>query len=139
MIDNLYGKDSKAIYDEFLALERTASESNELYQYIDEFIRMLDSDMSYTRVRGFRLICANAKWDDENIIDMNIDKILEELNDETSTAVRQCLKSLHTLLLYKTELNEQIKDKLLTIDVMKYKETMQGLIKKDIDEILDNL
>ena len=52
---------------------------------------MLKNEKSFVRVRAFRLICALAKWDIENKIEDNIDLILNELDDDTSTSVRQCL------------------------------------------------
>ena len=58
---------------------------------------MLKNEKSFVRVRAFRLICAFAKWDIENKIEDNIDLILNELDDDTSTSVRQCLDKLNIL------------------------------------------
>ena len=41
--------------------------------------------------------------------------------------------------MYKVELTEVIEDKIRNLDVTKYKESMRGLIKKDIDYILEHL
>ena len=100
---------------------------------------MLNNEKTFIRVRGFRLICCLAKWDNENKINKNIDVILNELEDEKGTSVRQCLEKLNLILMYKVELTEVIEDKIRNLDVTKYKESMRGLIKKDIDYILEHL
>ena len=137
-INKLYDKDNKIAYNYLLELENEVVKSNELYNYFDELITMLNSEKSFVRVRAFRLICALAKWDVENKIESNIDAILNELDDDTSTSVRQCLSKLNLILTYKRELSEKIKQKLKQLDLSKYKESMQALIKRDIDSILKN-
>lgn len=97
---------------------------------------MLKNEKSFVRVRAFRLICALAKWDIENKIEDNIDLILNELDDDTSTSVRQCLDKLNILLIYKPELSNQVEKKLKQLNICKYKESMQSLIKRDIESIL---
>ena len=115
-INMLYDKDNEIGYENLLKLEKLSLETNEVYQYIDEFIKMLDNEKTFIRVRGFRLICIQAKWDKENKINNNIEKVLLELDDEKPTAVRQCLASLKYLLIYKKELLTDIKNKLEKID-----------------------
>ena len=100
---------------------------------------MLNNDKTFIRVRGFRLICSLAKWDTDNKINKNIDKILNELDDEKETSVRQCLQKINLILMYKPELEEKIENKIRTIDLSKYKDSMQSLIKKDIDYIIEHL
>lgn len=138
-IKELYDKDDKVAYSNLLELEAEATESNELYNYFDELIEMLNNDKSFVRVRAFRLICALAKWDKENKIDNNIDFILNELDDNTSTSVRQCLDKLNLILIYKPELSDKVKNKLMKLELSKYKESMQSLIKRDIDLLLENI
>ena len=41
--------------------------------------------------------------------------------------------------MYKPELEENIENKIRTIDLSKYKDSMQSLIKKDIDYIIEHL
>lgn len=100
---------------------------------------MLKNEKSFVRVRAFRLICALAKWDIENKIEDNIDLILNELDDDTSTSVRQCLDKLNLLLIYKPELSNQVEKKLKQLNISKYKESMQSLMKRDIESILKNI
>ena len=138
-LDNLYNIDNKISYQNLLDLEIITTESNELYNYFDELLKLLSSDKSFIRVRGFRLICALAKWDNNNKINDNIEKILNVLDDEKGTAVRQCLSKLNLILIYKIELTDIIEKKLRNLDLSKYKDTMKPLIEKDIYYILNHL
>lgn len=139
IIDLLYAKDDKEAYEAFKKLETVSEASNELYKYFDKFLEMLSHEKSYVRVRAFRLICKNAKWDSKNKINASIGKILSELDDEKPTAVRQCLAALKDIVENKKELVSAINTKLLSIDHLKYKDSMQGLIFKDINEVLSLL
>ena len=138
-IENLYNEDNNSAYKTLLELETVTTESNELYSYFNDLLKMLNNEKTFIRVRGYRLICCLAKWDNENKINKNIDVILNELEDEKGTSVRQCLEKLNLILMYKVELTEVIEDKIRNLDVTKYKESMRGLIKKDIDYILEHL
>ena len=138
-INNLYNKDNNIAYKTLLELEIITTESNELYYYFDELLSMLNNDKTFIRVRGFRLICSLAKWDTDNKINKNIDKILNELDDEKGTSVRQCLQKINLILMHKPELEEKIENKIRTIDLSKYKDSMQSLIKKDFDYIIEHL
>lgn len=98
---------------------------------------MLTNEKSFIRVRGFRLISKNAKWDKENKINQAIDQILQELEDEKGTAVRQCLEALKEIIVNKKELTPIIKEKLCGLNYLNYKDTMQELLWKDIEELLN--
>ena len=138
-IENLYNKDNNSAYKTLLDLEVITIESNELYSYFDLLLKMLNDERTFIRVRGFRLICCLAKWDTENKINDNIDIILKELEDEKGTSVRQCLEKLNQILIYKNELTNIIASKLRNLELSKYKESMQSLIKKDLENILEYL
>ena len=138
-IKNLYNEDNNSAYKTLLELETITTESNELYNYFNEFLKMLNDEKTFIRVRGFRLICSLAKWDNENKINKNIDIILKELEDEKGTSVRQCLEKLNLILMHKIELTDIIENKVRNLELSKYKESMQFLIKKDIDYILKHL
>ncbi len=138
-IANLYNEDNNIAYKTLLELEVITAESNELYSYFKDLLELLNNEKTFVRVRGFRLICCLAKWDNENKINKNIDIILKELEDEKGTSVRQCLEKLNLILMYKIELTDIIENKVRNLDLSKYKESMQSLIKKDIDYILEHL
>lgn len=135
MLEDLY-KDNKTAYKKLLELEQLTTESNELYGYFDELLSMLNSEKSFVRIRGFRLICSLSKWDNENKINENIDKILDCFDDNNGINIRQYLSKINLILLYKIELTDKIVNKLKTINIFKYKETLQSLIEKDIKELL---
>ena len=94
-INKLYDKDNKIAYSALLEFEKETTESNELYNYFDELLNMLNNERTYVRVRAFRLICALAKWDNEEKIEKNIDIILKVFDDTTSTSVRQYLDKIN--------------------------------------------
>ena len=99
-INNLYNTDDKSAYETLLELEHITENSNELYDYFDELLDMLKNDKSFIRVRGFRLICSLAKWDIDNKINDHIDTILNELDDEKGTSIRQCLEKINLIFTY---------------------------------------
>lgn len=136
MLAMMGGRATKENFAVLLELEQLSEQSNILYPHIREFIGMTGSEQYGIRVRGFRLLCKQARWDTEHIIDGNLDAVLEVLNDEKPTVVRQALAALHDVILYKKELHEAIRERVLAIDCFRYKDTMQGLILKDIQELL---
>jgi len=135
-LENLYNENNNSAYKTLLELETITAESNELYSYFNYLLEMLKSEKTFIKVRGFRLICSLAKWDTENKINKNIDLILKELEDDNGTSVRQCLEKLNLILKYKNELAEVIENKVENLDLSKYKESMQYLIRRDINCIL---
>ncbi len=132
----LYDKDSSIAYNNLQELEAFSDREDGLYPYFDEFLAMLGSDKYVMRVRGFRLLCKQAKWDTENNIDKEIDVILQAVVDEKPTAVRQKLKALEDIARHKPALHGKIMDKILSIDYLVFKDTMHSLIEKDIQSLL---
>lgn len=104
--ENLYN-DNNSAYKTLLELETITTESNELYSYFYYLSAMLNSKKTFIRVRGFILICFLAKWDNEN---KNIEVILNVLEVERGTSIRQYLEKLNLILMYKIELTEVIKN-----------------------------
>jgi hypothetical protein len=139
MIQALYEKDTKEAYQVLLELEKLSEENNSLYNYIDDFFKMMQSEKYIMRVRSYRLLCNQAKWDTENKINFMIDKMLIEIEDEKQTAIRQKIKALEDIAKHKTELHQKIKQKIMNIDCSKYRDTMQSLIAKDIQHLLDTI
>lgn len=135
----LCAKDTKNSYSLFLQMEAQAGESEALFAELPLYLEMLSSPSSYIRVRGFRMICASAKWDSEGKIAENLPAILAGLEDEKPTAVRQCLAALPRLLSARPELTGPIRDKMSSLDLSGYKDTMQPLIRRDIEKLLHDL
>ncbi len=136
MMAKLHGKATKENYAALVELERCSEQSNVLYPYIGMFLEMIGSEKYEIRVRGFRLLCKQARWDTEHRIDENLDAALTILDDEKPTVVRQALAALHDVIPYKKELHEAIRARVSEMDCFRYKETMQGLILKDMQALL---
>lgn len=134
-----YGKETWDIWRNFEEIESSIDESNFLYGYFDDIKKMLLDEKSHIKMRGFKIICKLSKWDKDNKINNIIDILLQVLDDEKPTIVRQCLSSLNNLLLYKIDLSEKVENKLKNMDLSKYKDSMKPLIQKDIDFILSQL
>lgn len=136
LIQNLYNPDNKIAYNTLKELEKLSKENSNVYKYFDTFVEMLDDENSYIRTRGIILISNNAKWDSENRINNIIDKFLVHIEDDKPITSRQCIKSLENIVKYKKELLATIKERLLKINYLKYDNSMQSLIFKDVEEIL---
>ena len=132
----LCAKDTKSSYTLFLQLERQAGEDPALLEAYPLYLEMLKSKSSYQRVRGFRMLCAAAKWDTQGIIRENLPGILAQLQDEKPTAVRQCLGALPELVKGRPELTEQVCEKVAGLDLSGYKDSMQPLIRRDAEAFL---
>jgi hypothetical protein len=136
-VNLLYEKDSSETYQNLLELECLSESENVLYDYFDTFLEMMRSGKYIIRVRGYRLLCKQAKWDIDNRIDESIADILLNLEDERPTAVRQKIAAIQDVIKHKKELNEKIRTRLLEIEDLKFKDTMQPLIQKDIHKAID--
>lgn len=134
-----YGKETWDIWRNFQEIESSIDESKMLYEYFDDIKKMLFDEKSHIKMRGFRIICKLSKWDKDNKINNIIDILLQVLDDEKPTIVRQCLSLLNNLLLYKIDLSEKVENKLKNMDLSKYKDSMKPLIQKDINSILNQL
>ena len=135
IISGLQNKDNNSAHQLLLQLEMQSAESDGLYRYFDDFIGLLRSKSSFVRVRGFRLACAQARWDKEDRTERNLEAMLRMLEDEKPTAVRQCLAALHIVTIYKPELTEKIECRLNSLDLSRYNDSMIPLIKKDIERL----
>lgn len=135
-IRRLYDKDTKSAYANLRELESLSLREDVLYPYVDEFLAMLRSERYVVRVRGFRLLCKQAKWDKGNRLNASVEELLSALNDEKPTAVRQALKALEDVAPYKRELNGRIREAMLSINCAQYKDTMRPLIEKDIQSLV---
>lgn len=136
MLRGLYGKDTKNAYANLLWLEELSERENTLYPYLGEFIALLGSDKYVERVRGFRLLCKQARWDADDKIDAEIGTILAALQDEKPTAVRQKLQYLGEVAQHKPALCGNIKVAVLAVDYSGFEDTMRPLIEKDIQSLV---
>lgn len=136
IFDILYGKEKWDIWRKFQEIENSIEESDKLYECFDDIAKMLYEEESYLKMRGFRIICRLSKWDREHKIEGLVDDLLQVLDSKQPTIVRQCLSSLHPLLLYHKVLCSKVENKLNNMDLSKYKDSMRPLIEKDIASVL---
>ena len=94
MMGILHGKDTKERVAQMKELLAFCEKSDDLYPYFDEYIKALEVKTSYTHVRAFRLVMAQAKWDREDKIDRHMEQILAILQDDKPTVVRMTVGAL---------------------------------------------
>lgn len=139
LVGLLNTKDNKVSYQAMEELRILSEKTNLVYPYMDQFIKLLDSDNSYIRTRGLILIAYNAKWDIDYKIDEIIDKYLKHITDKKPITARQCIKMLPIIEEYKPDLKEDIIVALSNSDTTIYADSMQPLVRKDIREALDKI
>jgi hypothetical protein len=139
LVAGLRNKDDKYAYQCLKQLEYESTGSDAVYSYFDSFAEMLEDLNSYIRTRGIILIAANAKWDTDYKIDEIIDKYLKHIMDVKPITARQCIKTLPTVARYKPDLRDYICNVLHKANPQIYKNSMQSLIYKDIQEALKNI
>lgn len=139
IIEALKDKDDKKAYNFAKEIGARSADTDEYYALFDNFIDMLGDKSSYVRTRGFCLACAQARWDNAGKIDAAFEKMSALLNDEKPTVVRQCLKALHEVALFRPELSDRICAAVNSIKLSNYKDSMSPLIKKDAEELLKML
>lgn len=135
-ISKLTDKNEMAAYEYCKQVVVESAQSDEHFGSIDELASLLSDKNSYIRTRGFGLICSQARWDKDGKIKSVWDKMIPLLNDPKPTVVRQCLASLHEVVLYLPEMTDNIFAAIKGIDLSKYKDSMSPLIKKDAEELL---
>jgi Acetyltransferases len=135
LIWKLQDKDDKKAYELAKQIGAISAASDEYYSCFEDFLGMIIASSSYIRTRGFSLCCAQARWDTDGKLKNALPSMLILLHDPKPTVVRQCLGSLHEVMLYLPELCKIIEAEIQTIDLSNYKDSMVPLIQKDIDEL----
>lgn len=139
LINDLCSKNHHEAYKTFLFLENESKKSNITYCFFDYFLDMINNESSYIRTRGLLLIVANAKWDTDNKIEMNIDSILSHIVDKKPSVSRNFIQSLPNITKYKKQLIHRIRAELSNADINIYNDNMKPLVEKDIRNTLSNL
>nr|UWI51844.1 SufBD protein [Clostridioides difficile] len=139
LINDLCSKNHNEAYKTFLFLENESKKSNITYCFFDYFLDMINNESSYIRTRGLLLIVANAKWDTDNKIEMNIDSILSHIVDKKPSVSRNFIQSLPNITKYKKQLIHRIRAELSNADINIYNDNMKPLVEKDIRNTLSNL
>ena len=134
VIVNLTAKNDKfacAFADKIIS---ESQETDEWYEYFDDFALLLDHPKSLVRNRALYILAANAQWDEENRFDSILSVFLTHITDEKPITARQCVKALAQIGLAKPQYIPRILSCLECADLSKYKDSMRPLIAKDIAE-----
>lgn len=106
-------------------------ETDEWYEYFDDFASMLDHPKSLVRNRVMYILAENAQWDEENRFDTIIADFHTHITDEKPITARQCIKVLARVGSAKPQYIPEILSHLQNTDFSKYKDSMRPLIEKD--------
>lgn len=137
--ESLLDKNNNVAYKALQLLQKESEERNCVYPYMHRLSDMLDSENSYIRTRGLTLLAYNAKWDKDNKIDEIIDKYLKHITDIKPITARQCIKLLPIIAEYKPELKNDILSALHKANISIYGDSMQSLVHKDIQKVLNEI
>ena len=111
-----------------------SQETDEWYEYFDDFASLLSHPKSLVRNRALYILAANAQWDEKNRFDFIFSDFLAHVTDEKPITARQCIKALAQVGAAKPQYIPRILSCLQDADVSKYKDSMRPLIEKDIAE-----
>ena len=134
MIKKLTAKDDKyacAFADKIIS---ESKETDEWYEYFDDFASLLDHPKSLVRNRALHILAANAQWDEDNHFGGIIADFLTHITDEKPITARQCVKALAQVGMAKPQYIPMILSALHGADLSKYKDSMRPLIEKDMAE-----
>ena len=134
IVAKLTAKDDKyacALADKIIS---ESQETDEWYEYFDDFASLLDHPKSLVRNRALYILAANAQWDEENRFDAIISDFLTHISDEKPITARQCVKALAQVGLAKPQYIPRILSCFGDADLSKYKDSMRPLIEKDMAE-----
>lgn len=135
LVEQLYDKKPETAYAALKQLEAHSLTSKEGYVFMDTFLSLLKETNSYLRTRGIRLCAAYAVWDDQLQLDHSIDTYLALLHDDSVICTRKCIQYLPLIIQAKPSLIPIIHQALLTIDLTRYKPTMQPLLQQDLQKV----
>ena len=134
IIEKLTTKDDKcacALADKIIS---ESQETDEWYEYFDDFASLLDHPKSLVRNRALYILAANAKWDENNRFDSIISDFIAHITDEKPITARQCIKALAQVGSAKPQYIPRILSSFKSADLSKYKDSMRPLIEKDMSE-----
>lgn len=137
IISDLTCRDDKTACALMMDIERESLSSDMYYFMFDSFLALVSSAKSYERVRGFRLCCAQARWDADGRLEASLPVLLALLGDPKPTVVRQCLASLGHVVQCKPGLASAIASAVKAMDSCSYKDSMRPLIEKDRQKLLE--
>jgi hypothetical protein len=105
-----------------------------VYKYWNILGEKLDNENSYQRSVGLMLIAENVRWDDEGKFGAMLDKYFACCTDEKFITARQAIQGLAKILNATSKYDGEVKQRLAKLQLEKYKENQQKLLKKDISD-----
>ena len=111
-----------------------SQDTDEWYEYFDEFASLLNHPKSLVRNRVLYILATNAQWDNENRFDAIISEYIAHVTDDKPITARQCIKALAQIGVAKPQYIPRILLCLHEADLSKYKDSMCPLIEKDMAE-----
>jgi len=116
-----------------------SQESDAWYAYFDNFVSLLKHPKSLVRNRAIHIIAANVRWDEQDRFEAVLPEYLSHISDEKPITVRQCVKALAQVGLFKPRHIPTILLSLKNADLTQYKDSMRPLIEKDIAGTVEKL
>lgn len=130
----LTSKDDKYAYAIADKIISESQDSDEWYEYFDDFASLLNHPKSLVRNRVLYILAANAQWDDENRFDAILDDYLAHIMDEKPITARQCIKALAQVGKAKPQYIPRIIDCFHSANLSVYRDSMRPLIERDMVE-----
>lgn len=135
MLAALTGKNDKYACELTEKIIQESRESEEWYDYFQDFVPLLRHPKSLVRNRALTILASNAQWDTENRFDQLLSEYLSHITDEKPITARVCIQTLPELAQAKPQYIPVILRTLEEAELSKYKDSMRSLIEKDIQEV----
>ena len=135
MLAALTGKNDKYACELTEKIIKESRESEEWYDYFQDFVPLLRHPKSLVRNRALTILASNAQWDTENRFDQLLSEYLSHITDEKPITARVCIQTLPELAQAKPQYIPVILRALEEAELSKYKDSMRPLIEKDIQEV----
>ena len=135
MLAALTGKNDKYACELTEKIIKESRESEEWYDYFQDFVPLLRHPKSLVRNRALTILASNAQWDTENRFDQLLSEYLSHITDEKPITARVCIQTLPELAQAKPQYIPAILRALEEAELSKYKDSMRPLIEKDIQEV----
>ena len=94
-----------------------SQETDEWYEYFDDFASLLDHPKSLVRNRILYILAANVQWDEEERFGSILSDYLTHITDEKPITARQCVKALVQVGLAKPQYIPEILSHLRSADL----------------------
>lgn len=139
LISILTDKDDPKAFQRTKEIAAASEFSDKYFSSLPDFASLLTHKKTYIRTRAMILCCSQARWDTNGVLREYLPQMFQLLHDDKPTVVRQSLNALKEVAVFRPELHNIIEKELETIDPAAYKDSMQPLIRKDIDELKELL